>query len=97
MRNEEITAFLTIVNTGSLSAAADKLFLSQSALSHRMSSLESEVGKQLIVRNKGHRNISLTEAGKAFIPIAERWESLFIGNSRLRFLRVSSDNPDLFA
>lgn len=57
----DVHTFLTIVSCESLSKAADLLFVSQPALSHRLTKLEKELGVKLMVRGKGVRNIRLTE------------------------------------
>jgi DNA-binding transcriptional LysR family regulator len=48
---------------GSFTAAADELFVSQSALSKQILALEKELGVQLF--DRGNRRIGLTEAGRA--------------------------------
>ena len=44
MNYQDIKTFLTIVSSSSLSKAAEVLFVSQPALSHRLSALEEELG-----------------------------------------------------
>jgi DNA-binding transcriptional LysR family regulator len=68
-----IEAFLKIMETKSISKAAEMLHLSQSTVSHRLESLERELGATLIYRNKGSKSITLTTEGEEFISIAERW------------------------
>ena len=77
MTYNEIEAFLEVVRCGSLSRAAQSLFVSQSTLSGRIMSLESELGMTLLVRRRGMRNAELTEEGRDFIPIAEKWRRLW--------------------
>lgn len=77
MTESEIQAFLTIVRSGSLSAAARELYITQPALSRRIQALEDELGFKLIVRSKGIRTASLTEEGKKFMPVAEKWQYLW--------------------
>jgi Transcriptional regulator len=72
-----IEAFLTIVETGSLTKAAESLYLSQSTVSHRLKALERELNTTLIERKKGHQVINLTPKGEEFVPIAERWLALW--------------------
>ena len=55
-----IEAFLAVVNTGSISRAAEYLYVSQSSISKWIQTLEEEIGSPLIVRHKGHRTIELT-------------------------------------
>ena len=52
MNLAEIETFLTIVNTKSITKTADLLFLSQPTVSHRLTSLENELGFSLVIRNK---------------------------------------------
>lgn len=73
----EIETFLMIVNTKSISKTAELLFLTQPTVSHRLKILESELNVKLIMREKGHKGITLTNKGEEFIPIAQRWLSLW--------------------
>lgn len=63
-----IQAFLAIVESGSFGLAAERLHLTQTAISHRMRKLEDGLGAQLVVRTS--RGISLTPAGEALLPRA---------------------------
>ena len=78
MTQQEIEAFLETAKQGSISAAAEKFYITQPALSRRISILEEELGYVLFHRRKGSRNVELTEEGKAFLPIArktlQRWQ-----------------------
>lgn len=73
----EIEAFLKIVQCGSFSAAAEKLYITQPALGRRIRALEEELGYSLFIRNKGVRHVELTKQGQAFIGIAHRWQALW--------------------
>ena len=73
----EIEAFLKIVQYGSFSAAAEKLYITQPALGRRVRALEEELGYSLFIRNKGVRHVELTKQGQAFIGIAHRWQALW--------------------
>ncbi|MGO1470700.1 LysR family transcriptional regulator [Senegalia sp. (in: firmicutes)] len=77
MTNEEIEAFLVIVESGNISNAARKLLVSQSTLSQRLKRLEDSLGVELIYRNKGQKNIELTSKGTELIPLAQRWVSIY--------------------
>lgn len=61
--------FLRIAELGSLSRVAEKLEISQPALSRQLTALESEVGAPLFFRNG--RGLTLTPAGEAFRTRAE--------------------------
>ncbi|MDP4171111.1 MAG: LysR family transcriptional regulator [Bacillota bacterium] len=58
--------FLTVVESGSFTKAGEKLGLSQSGVSHNISTLETELGIVLLRRNRN--GISLTDAGERIIP-----------------------------
>lgn len=96
MTQLEIEAFLTVVRQGSITAAAQALFITQSALSRRVRALEEELGYPLFKRGKGLRRICLTDEGKAFVPVAEKWQDLWRESreiaqaSRRRRLTVSA-------
>ncbi|MBP8296806.1 MAG: LysR family transcriptional regulator, partial [Burkholderiales bacterium] len=51
----------------SFTLAAQEMFLTQSALSRQIKTLEEQVGHPLFVR--GHRELRLTEAGAALQPV----------------------------
>ena len=63
-------AFITVAECGSFSRAAEKLYVTQPAVSKRIASLEVELDIHLFDRI-GH-NINLTEAGTALLPRAKR-------------------------
>ena len=78
MTELEIDAFLNIVKYGSITKAAEILYISQPALSRRIKSLESELQYKLFIRQMGVRNITLTPQGEAFVLIAEKWKELWL-------------------
>ena len=63
--------FVVIVETGSLSAAAAKLCLAQSALSNQVRHLEEEYGSKLLLMGRGQRTLDLTDAGRIFFQQAQ--------------------------
>lgn len=77
MTHLEIEAFLEIIKLGSISAAADTLFVSQPALTRRIQTLEQELGYTLIQRKKGQRTVILTDKGEAFVDVAKKWLSVW--------------------
>lgn len=52
----------------SFTRAAERCFVTQSALSHQIAALERELGQRLFARSS--RGVRLTEAGEAFLPHA---------------------------
>lgn len=61
--------FVAIIDSGSLSRAADQLGIVQPALSHRISELEGELGKKLLLRSS--QGVTPTEAGKTLYRHAQ--------------------------
>jgi DNA-binding transcriptional LysR family regulator len=63
-----LNAFIAIAELGSFSEAAERLHLTQPAVSKRIASLEQQLGVRLFDRLG--REVSLTEAGRALLPRA---------------------------
>lgn len=68
MNSDQIRYFLTLAGELHFWNAAEKLFMTQSALSRQIKSLEQELGVQLFERSK--RSVRLTEAGSF---LREQW------------------------
>ena len=66
----QISAFLSVAQTGSFTAAATRLHLTQSAVSVLVSELEGQFGLRLFHRTT--RLVQLTDAGREFCPVAEK-------------------------
>lgn len=62
--------FYEVSHSGSLTTAAEKLHISQPALSRQISSLEKEVGLDLFIRHS--RGLQLTEAGRRLYEYTQR-------------------------
>lgn len=68
---------------GSLTAAAEKLFLTQSALSHSIKKLEQQLGTAIWLREG--RSLRLTQAGQYLLAVANRLlPQLSLAEERLR-------------
>ena len=76
MTNTGIECFLAICRHKTASAAARSLYITQPSLSARLKVLEQEVGAQLFFRNKGSREMQLTQAGQEFYQLAVQYETL---------------------
>ena len=76
MTNLDIETFFAVLQHGTLTAAAEALYITQPTLTARIQTLEAEVGAELFHRGKGQRRIRLTEAGERFLPLARRWQNL---------------------
>lgn len=68
MNTTQLECFTEVANELSFSRAARNLHLSQPTVSHQVSSLEEELGVQLLARST--RSVRLTEAGHAFLGYA---------------------------
>ena len=64
----QLASFLAVAREGSVSAAAEKLFVTQPSISAAVSALSKEVGVELTERVG--RGVGLTAAGEAFRPYA---------------------------
>ncbi|AYO32016.1 LysR family transcriptional regulator [Biomaibacter acetigenes] len=70
-----LKAFITAAEAGCLSKAAEKLFISQPALTQQIKQLENHFSVQLIERS--NRGVSLTEAGVILNDYAARIVALY--------------------
>src|ERR671914_373036 len=64
----QLRSFLAVVETGSVTAAAEELYVTQPSVSAAVSALSKEVGADLTVRLG--RSVEPSAAGKAFAPYA---------------------------
>lgn len=67
---EEMQAFVRIVEAGSITKAANQLNVAKSAMSKRLSTLESRLGLTLL--NRTTRSLILTDNGKAYFKECKR-------------------------
>lgn len=67
-RLDAMTAFVTVAQEGSLSAAARKLGLSLPTMSRRLAELETHLGVRLL--NRSTRSLALTDTGETFLSAA---------------------------
>ncbi|MGE8405843.1 MAG: LysR family transcriptional regulator [Pseudomonas sp.] len=89
--------FLEIVRSGSLVAAAERLHVTQTAISARVQKLEQQLDCQLFVRSRN--GASLTGNGEAFVPYANQllqtWETarrdLPLPDGRHQILRIGGE------
>jgi LysR family glycine cleavage system transcriptional activator len=89
-----LRTFCAAARHESFTLAADELFITSSAVSHQVKSLEQELGVQLFAR--GNRELKLTESGRAFFdeidPVIEKLDAI-VGSYRKdgpsRSIRIS--------
>jgi len=109
MNYETLQVFWAIHKTGSITKAAEALYMSQSAVSQRLQQLEAELETPLVIRGRGQKNVEFTPQGKSLLSIAEQLIQLYdaalmikdnSNRTRLRIGGVDSVNsyvfPDFF-
>jgi DNA-binding transcriptional LysR family regulator len=84
-----IPIFVAVVESGSFSAAAERLSMTKSAVSKRVSSLEDNLGTRLFHRST--RKLTLTEAGEQFSDYARN--SLFIAQQGINATTLHQGKP----
>lgn len=75
MNNRWLSSFITVAQTGSMTAAAKELFISPQALQQQINLLEAEVGAKLLLRSNA--GVSLSIAGKEFLNGAKQILALY--------------------
>lgn len=81
----DVELFLSIVKWNSITKASESMHFSQSTVSYRLKQLEKELGIPLFHRNKGIRTSELTRYGELFIPVAEKWRSVYQDTQELKY------------
>lgn len=71
---QQLLIFKTVVETQSFTKAADRLFVTQPAISHQIHGLEEEFGQRLLERERKH--VHPTDAGEIFYDYTKRIVSL---------------------
>lgn len=66
----QLTTFVTVISEGSMTAAADKLYLTQPAVSQQIRNLEEDLGVELLVR--GVRQIKASPQGEVLFEQARK-------------------------
>lgn len=67
---KQLQAFLAVIDTGSFTAAARKLNVTQSSISQQVANLE--VGLNTALVNRSQRPIQMTIAGQALYPLGKK-------------------------
>ena len=75
MNNKWLYSFMTVVECGSITAAAKEIFISPQALAQQMELLEDEVGTPLFQRTR--KGVTLTVAGKEFLSGAQEIAAIY--------------------
>ena len=88
MRFEQLECLKAVANTGSITAAAEKLYISQQAVSKSIRQLEEELGAPLVVRTKN--GVVLTSLGAEATVLARH-----ILDARDYFVHGLTSEPDM--
>ncbi|MFS4582486.1 LysR family transcriptional regulator [Phaeobacter sp. C3_T13_0] len=72
--HHQFVAFAYVVREGSFSAAADRLGVTQSAVTQHVAKLEKQVGSQLLLRSR--EGVALTRTGQELYDLADRLVTL---------------------
>jgi DNA-binding transcriptional LysR family regulator len=86
MNERQLEYVVAIAETGSFTAAAERCYTAQSALSQQIARLEAHLGVRLFDRTS--RSVRLTEAGQTLLPIARQ---ILDGMNRARDAVRSAD------
>jgi DNA-binding transcriptional LysR family regulator len=70
MNLEQLRGFVAVARLGNFTRAAEHLHLAQPSLSRQISTLEQDLGAELLTRARG--GSTLTVAGEALLPLARR-------------------------
>ncbi|MBN9389101.1 MAG: LysR family transcriptional regulator [Chloroflexi bacterium] len=90
MVNDLLNSFVQVIDSGSFSKAAEKLYISSTALMKQMNSLETQVGVQLLIRT--NHGVSATPAGTSFY-IDAKFMMQYSQNAIVRAKQAASKNP----
>ncbi len=89
----KLRAFAAIARRGSISGAAQELYISQPAVSKHLASLEADVGRSLVVR--GRAGATLTPAGDVLADYVLRAEALLANAERALAAGADSETGTL--
>ena len=70
MNFQQLSTFVTVLSEGSMTAAAEKLYLTQPAVSQQIRNLEDDIGVELLVR--GVRQVKATLQGQLLFEYARK-------------------------
>src|SRR5213592_3285205 len=85
----QVEGFLEVARRGSVSRAAEALYITQPTLTARLHGLERELCVKLFLRTP--RGMRLTDAGRAWVPFAERaMRALVEGRDALEQVKTAS-------
>ncbi|MDO4960841.1 MAG: LysR family transcriptional regulator [Eubacteriales bacterium] len=90
MNLNRLEYFVNVAETLNFTKAAEKCFISQTAMSQQIKALEEAVGVPLLIRDKHH--VELTAAGRVFLNEARG--ILIRSNEAMRLARIASEGAE---
>lgn len=85
--------FVVLSEKGNYMEAADALFISQSALSRHIKTLEEELG--IILFDRTTRKISITKIGEAFLPYARKIADIQLDYQKFIYNEIHNQRDNL--
>ena len=73
---DQLHTFIAIVDTGSFTKAAERVFKTQSAVSMQMRRLEERIGKQLFAKDGRGKWFQKQTVGDSFFRLTGRWHRM---------------------
>jgi DNA-binding transcriptional LysR family regulator len=92
MVNDLLHAFIEVIDAGSFSKAAEKLYISSTALMKQMNGLEAQIGVQLLIRT--NHGIRATSAGISFYHDA-KFLIQYSEKAVVRARQAAQNNPHM--
>jgi DNA-binding transcriptional LysR family regulator len=92
MVNDILRAFIEVIDAGSFSKAAEKLYISSTALMKQMNGLEAQIGVQLLIRT--NHGIRATNAGISFYHDA-KFLMQYSEKAVVRARQAAQNNPHM--
>ena len=92
MVNDLLHAFIEVIDAGSFSKAAEKLYISSTALMKQMNVLEAQIGVKLLIRT--NHGIRATNAGISFYYDA-KFLMQYSEKAIVRARQTANTNPDM--
>lgn len=92
MNHKQLQYFMEVAEIGSITMAANRLYISQPALSKCISNLEQEIGFSLFIR--GAQGVTMTDAGSVFLSGLTRSLEIYgesLSKARIVAAGVSDD------
>ena len=89
MADRRLQVFYTVVKAGSFTKAAERLFMTQPAVTFQIKQLEEHFNTRLLER--GHGKLKLTPAGEIVFAYAEKMLSLARETMPLTFMNKSGE------